>query len=190
LLVPDNWPEYSNSQKASYIKEDFRFASWSAEELERFEMITFLFQKNYQIFYQRVGTKLDTMEFKADDSFRAITAMMKKILLEMADLKHHVDKRDTMIDSNYFCGETGYTMGSFNNQTKIYETGPVEKAHVLLGVYRTLVWTRPKGTKKWKCPLMEFDKLRSGFTYEMQVEEKKRKGEFKEPLKINILDIV
>lgn len=190
LLVPDKWVAFSSDEKASYIKEDFRFASWTADEVERFASITDLFRKNYQLFYQRIGMRLDTIESKNDSGFETLISYSKKIMLELVNLKQHVDHKDTWIDSNYFCSETGYKISSFHNHMESWFDGNFEKGRVFLGHYKNLEWIRPRGGKKWKCRLMDFEKIRSGFSYDMRLEEKKRKGEFKAKLKINITDIV
>ena len=190
ILVPDKWVSFSAGEKASYIKEDFRYASWTADEVDRFASITDLFRKNYQLFYQRIGMRLDTIESKNDSGFETLISYSKKMMLELADLKQHVDHKDTWIDSQYFCRETGYKISSFHNRMESWFDDNTEKGRVYLGNYKSLEWVRPRGEKKWKCRLVDFEKIRSGFSYDMRLEEKKRKGEFKGKLQINITDIV
>ena len=190
LLLPDKWTDFSEAERASYIKDDFRFASWTAETVDRFAAVTDLFRKNYQLFYQRVGMRLDAIDDKADGGFKTLFAYSRKILSELADLKWHVDKRGSWIDSAYFCAETGYKISSFHNQMRSDNARDIETGHVFLGNYKSLEWKRLRGEKKWRCRLADFENLRAGFSYDMRLEEKKRKGEFKAPIKIRISDIV
>lgn len=190
LLVPDKWVSFSEGERASYIKEDFRFASWMADEVERFESIASLFRKNYQLFFQMASMRFDTLEAKNDAAFNVLISYSKKMISEIATLKFHIDKKDLWIDSQYFCAETGYKMSSFHNQMRSDHGKDVERGHVFLGIYKSLEWIRYAGDKKWKCRLDDFEKLRLNFSYDMRLEERKRKGEFKTPLKISLTDII
>lgn len=189
ILIPDNWHTFSEQSRASYVADDFRFAIWSLAEIERFERIKEVFMRNYQLFFLQTGMRFDALERKADIYYNQIARDVKKMLQEMAELKFHVDRKDMYIDSNYFCTETGYKMSSFHNHMEAHLEGGIEIGHVMLGHYKSLKWTRVLGEKKWKARLLDFEKLRSGFPYELQLEERKRLGKFKVKHEINFTDI-
>jgi len=54
LLVPDEWQDFNAVRRAEHVQEGFRMATWDVQEVERFERLIRIFQRNDSLFTQHV----------------------------------------------------------------------------------------------------------------------------------------
>jgi hypothetical protein len=92
-----------------------------------------------------------------------------------------------MIEFDYFCEIIGISKQTFYN-TRIIVDKDGLICRMRRTVYKDLIWYKIK--KKGQTPLIDFEQNRSGFSYELYLEERKRKGEFIPTVNASVEEII
>jgi len=184
ILLPDEWLLRTEKERSEHIADDLRWVRWDYAEVERFALIRRLFEKKYFTFTNRILRRFDELDMKLNDRLENLQSYSHKTLIELADLKNHVDKKDVWIDTNHFHEVTGHPKNYIWNRFE-----KIDDSHSVLNIspYEKIIWTRRgKGKGKLYCKLIDFEEARKRMPYELNIEERKRKGKFKAPVKIII----
>lgn len=185
LLLPWRWFQFSHHDKLRIIANDFEGMEWENAEVERFEKVIRLVQKHYDLFTRRIFTRLDDVCELIRDVRES--SMDNKILLEIADLKRYIDKKDMMIDLQYFMDLTGYKESTIRNATEKIDDYSM---YLKLNYYRDLTWVRRVKNGKWQLPLIKLEEVRKGMPYEIHLVEDQRTGRKDKRIGRNIVDII
>lgn len=113
--------------------------------------------------------------------------LIQKLRYDFNRLKSRIERKEIMVDLDYFCETTGLSKQTFyNNRIIIDKNGLI--CRMRHTVYKDLIWYKIK--KKWQTPLIDFEQIRSGFSYELYLEERKRKGEFIPTINTSVEEIL
>lgn len=175
ILIPDGFnPDNFRADLNTYV--------WSFQEVDRFESIIHLIKDKHFDIYKTLNSRINEFSATTSNHFESVFDKFLDLKQEIRRLNSYLERRQIMIDAKYFCGITGYKIQTFRNNIKIIdEKGLMMRLNI--NFYQDLVWHKIKG--KWQTPIQDFEKLRTGFHYELWIEEKKRLGEFQPRMKIN-----
>jgi len=187
LLIPDGWNQLKPTVQDLIIKDGFVSQIWSAKEVERFDRIINQVKDKHLHFYHIVNTRLNEIDAGFQDSYEQIYKSINKLRYDFNKLRSRIERKEIMIDIEYFCQMTGMSKQTFYN-TKVYLDNKKLVCRLKKTVYKDLIWYKIKGT--WQTPLINFEEIRSGFTYELWLDEKKRRGEFIPALNASIEEII
>jgi len=173
ILIPDGWKDKTDLQKLNIIKNDFESCIWDIIEIERFKNIINLVKEKHLLIYKAIGFQINEIHQSIDQKLDLINSKLNNLRYDFQSLKAHLERKDVLIDSTYFCEITGYEKQTFYNNIQ-----NIDKNLMRLNIpfYKDLFWHKVKG--KWQTPLEDFLELRSGFNYDLWLDERKRRGEF------------
>jgi len=183
LLLPEGWKETNHLKKMGIIKNDFQDCRWDREEVERYKIIRDLIRDKHVHFYKAVSHQINEISIEINNKLNGLNEKINSLRFDFISLRTRLDRQELMLDSKKFCEITGYKIQTFrNNMIKIDKENRVGRLNIKF--YDRLIWH--KMGNRWFTPLMDFEELRSGFHYELWLEEKKRKKEFQPKPKIDL----
>jgi hypothetical protein len=186
LLVPRGWMFKNDTEQARMIADEFSYAEWEAEELERFDDIVRLIHKNYNLFYTKLGLDLTRIELAVRDIADNVNDKNNQIIFLLSTLSDKIDLQESWLSLNTFCDITGYKIQTCYNNIKPID-GDIPTMCLDLEFYDKLIWY--KRGKSWQTKYRDFKDIRKFFTYELRLVERKRTGEFKPPVKFSLDDL-
>jgi len=173
ILVPEAMWEEGNYNK--YRIDNFIDCSWLDAEIERFQSIATKVKDQSLYFYSQAMVRITEMESSLLKSVGHLETRMKRIEQYQLRAMEQIDKQDILIDFKYFCDSTGYSHQTFLNNVVLMDENKTAMRLAIV-FYKDLIWHKIKG--KWQTPLAQFMELRSGFNYQIYLDERKRRGEF------------
>ncbi len=186
ILVPDGW--YNPDIQIRINKEGLGAACWLDFEVERFQKMLRLAHRQHVPLMARMEALVHSHLNDFGEKLKQLQRDMDKVSGHMHQLRRDVFKNEQMVDLNYFCKLTGY-----KHQTVLNNREYMNAEHTMMrlqfNAYKDLIWYKIKG--KWQASYGELMELRRHFTYELYLDERKRKGDYIPKMKVdfNKMDI-
>ena len=187
LLLPNHWDTFNKLDQAKFRAGGFDGILWDVMEIERFERIVHIIQRRYDLFTHRVLTSVLDVRDTVEESQQESSIKLNKILLEVANLKQYIDKKDVLIDLAYFMDLTGYKPSTIRHNTVSIDEFSM---YLKFEGYKNLTWKRRIKNGKWSLPLIELEETRKDLPYEIRLVEDQRTGRKEKRLGRNIIDII
>jgi len=187
MLIPDGWGEKNYKDQSRITRDGFASQIWSAAEVERFERIANMVKDRHLHFYHLVNTRINEIDAGIRDQFEKLYLVIHKLKYDFNKLSARLERKEIMIDLDYFSGITGISKQTFYN-TRTYLDSEKLICRLSSGVYKDLLWYKIKNI--WQTPLIGFEDIRSGFSYELWLDEKKRRGEFIPAINASVEEIL
>ena len=171
LLTPEGWENLSFSKLLTNLYPGFT-ASWTLREVQHFESIRRLFEKNYHVFFRKIENNFNTFEVKLEELFERISEHDLDIKYLISQVQKVIDEQYEYIDANEFCETTGYSKRTFYNAISIVDPD-VPTMKLQIPFYKSLLWV--KRGRKWMTRRSEFEELRKNFSYDVLLVERHRR---------------
>lgn len=175
LLIPEGWENISYSQLIMKLEKGFQ-AVWYLHEVEKFEEIMRMFQKNYHLFVNQIERRFNSLENSFENISTHIQEHDHAVKFLLTGIRKIFEEQYDYITADEFCETTGYSKRTFYNAIRIVDTDvPTMKLDIQF--YKGLLWI--KRGRRWMARRAEFEDLRKNFSYDLLLIEKHRKANFK-----------
>jgi len=177
--VPTGYRDAGTKDRLRRTKE--KSWVWNIEEVEKYEKFLLHAKEKHLHFYRLSMAQIAEMRQDFYDTMNKFNDQVQTLRLDIASLKHDLEKKEIMVDLKYIGEEIGYsTQTLINLMEKDSPKGLVGRLD--LPLYSDLIFHKVKN--RWQTPLQNFLEVRRRLTSELLYEERKRKGITEKDLKV------